>query len=57
LEKFEKDREIANTEIQQDIQLAEKLGLSGTPFFIMKSETVSGAVQLTDLEKLLARAK
>jgi protein-disulfide isomerase len=57
LAKFETDRRIANTAIDQDIKLAEKLGLSGTPFFIINSETVSGAVQLSDLEKILADAK
>jgi protein-disulfide isomerase len=57
LAKFEKDRRIANTAIAQDLQLAEKLGLSGTPSFIINSETVSGAIQLSDLEDILARAK
>ncbi len=55
-EKFERDRasNAASTAIQQDIQLAEKLGISGTPFFVMNGETFSGAVQLSDMEKILA---
>ncbi|BAZ68170.1 MAG: DsbA family protein [Pelatocladus maniniholoensis HA4357-MV3] len=54
---FNQDREIANTAIEQDIQLAKKLGLSGTPSFIISSEKVSGAVQISDLENILANAK
>jgi protein-disulfide isomerase len=57
LAKFEKDRRIANTAIAKDLQLAEKLGLSGTPSFIINSETFSGAIQLSDLEDILARSK
>lgn len=53
LEQFNRDRNAADNAIQQDIQLAEKLGLSGTPFFIIQSEAFSGAIQLSDLEKLL----
>ncbi|MDM9384432.1 thioredoxin domain-containing protein [Chlorogloeopsis sp. ULAP01] len=57
LEKFEKDRQIANNVIQKDIQLADNLGLSGTPFFIMNSDTVSGVVQLSKIEEILTSAK
>ncbi len=57
LELFNRDRNAADTAIQQDIQLAAKLGLSGTPFFIIQSETFSGAVQLSALEKVLAGTK
>jgi DSBA-like thioredoxin domain len=35
LEKFERDRTLTNNAIAPDIQLAEKLGISGTPFFVM----------------------
>ncbi|MBR8838373.1 MAG: thioredoxin domain-containing protein [Stigonema ocellatum SAG 48.90 = DSM 106950] len=55
LEKFEQDRRIAETAIYKDMELGEKLGLSGTPFFVISSETVSGAVQLSDIEKILSR--
>ncbi|NEP14122.1 MAG: thioredoxin domain-containing protein [Symploca sp. SIO2C1] len=54
LEQFNRDRNLADTAIQQDIQLAAKIGLSGTPSFIIQSETFSGAVQLSALEKVLA---
>jgi protein-disulfide isomerase len=57
LEKFEQDRRIANNAIQQDMQLADNLGLSGTPFFVMNSDTFSGVVQLSKIEELLASAK
>jgi protein-disulfide isomerase len=56
LEKFEQDRANADSAIEDDIQLAEALGLSGTPFFVLNGEAFSGAVQLSDLEKALARA-
>lgn len=55
LEKFEQDRRIADPAIGKDLQLALNLRLSGTPFFIMNSETYSGGVQLTDIEKVLAQ--
>ncbi len=54
LEKFEDDRILADTAIQEDIQLAESLGLSGTPFFVINGETFSGAVQLSDIDNVLA---
>ncbi|WGV27018.1 DsbA family protein [Halotia branconii] len=50
LEKFKSDRLIANAAIDQDIQLAQKLGIAGTPFFVMNSPNFSGAVQLSDIE-------
>ncbi|ARV61156.1 disulfide bond formation protein DsbA [Nostocales cyanobacterium HT-58-2] len=55
LDKFQRDRALAETVIEKDIQLAEKLGLSGTPFFVMNGETLSGALQLSDMENALAR--
>lgn len=54
LPKFEQDRRIADPAIYKDMELAEKLGLSGTPFFIINSETYSGAVQLSDIENILS---
>jgi protein-disulfide isomerase len=56
-EKFERDRYIATTPIQQDMQLAETLGLTGTPFFIMNGKTFSGALQLEEIENILASAR
>jgi protein-disulfide isomerase len=61
LEKFKTDafgvNILAEKAIKKDIQLAEKLGLGGTPFFIMNSQNFSGVVQLSNIESLLANAK
>lgn len=56
LDKFKSDRALADNAIVKDMQLAQKLGLTGTPFFVMNGVTFSGAVQLSDMEKVLARA-
>ncbi|NEP63291.1 MAG: thioredoxin domain-containing protein [Symploca sp. SIO2G7] len=58
LEQFNYNRNsnAADTAIQQDLQLAAKLELSGTPFFLIQSENFSGAVQLSAIEKVLASA-
>jgi protein-disulfide isomerase len=53
---FEQDRRIADTAINQDIKLAEALGVSGTPFFVINSETFSGAAQLSEIENILSRS-
>jgi protein-disulfide isomerase len=57
LAKFERDRtsSAAATAITQDLEIAEKLGVEGTPFFVMNGEPLPGAVQLSDLEKALAQ--
>ncbi|MBD6618405.1 disulfide bond formation protein DsbA [Komarekiella sp. 'clone 1'] len=57
LAKFERDRTLATPAIGKDIQLAEKLGVSGTPFFIINNPGFSGVVQLSDIESILANAK
>jgi protein-disulfide isomerase len=56
LEKFESDRKLANPAIIQDIQLADKLGIIGTPFLVINSENYTGAVQASEIEKKLANA-
>jgi protein-disulfide isomerase len=58
LAQFERDRKSqdAITAIRKDMQLAERLGISGTPFFIMNEETFSGAVQKSFLEDKLVNA-
>ncbi len=56
LEKFQRDRPIANSAIEQDMQLATKLRIAGTPFFVMNSPNFSGALQLSDIEAKLADA-
>ncbi|MBW4510914.1 MAG: DsbA family protein [Scytonematopsis contorta HA4267-MV1] len=55
LDKFANDRAIAYPEVQKDRQLAENLGLTGTPFFIFNGKTLSGAVKISDFENLLAQ--
>ncbi|OKH38159.1 disulfide bond formation protein DsbA [[Phormidium ambiguum] IAM M-71] len=57
LEKFNSDRQIAEKSITEDMILGESVGISGTPFFIMNGATFSGAVQLTEVENVLARVK
>jgi protein-disulfide isomerase len=55
LEKFDRDRANADAAIEEDIRLAQTLRLSGTPFFVLNGEALSGAVQLSDFEEALAR--
>ncbi|MEB3180486.1 MAG: thioredoxin domain-containing protein [Nostocaceae cyanobacterium] len=57
LEKFDRDRYIATTTIEQDMQLAQTLGLNGTPFFVMNGQTFSGALQLEEIENILANSR
>jgi len=56
LDKFNSDRNspAAEAAIQKDVQLAQKLGIEGTPFFIMNGKTFSGAVEISEMEKILA---
>ncbi len=53
--KFNADRKIADNFIVQDFQLGRKIGVDGTPTFIMNGEVVTGAASLADLEKALAK--
>lgn len=57
LDQFNQDRNspAAETAVQQDVQLARTLGIDGTPFFIMNGETFSGAIELSEMENILAR--
>lgn len=57
LAQFNRDRnsQVATQAIGQDMVMAEKLGISGTPFFVMNGEAFSGAVRVSDFEKVLAR--
>ncbi|WP_024545783.1 DsbA family protein [Picosynechococcus sp. NKBG15041c] len=60
LEQFEADRQRARPAIDEDLTLAQSLGLNGTPFFILAStetgnvETFSGALDLQEYEAKLA---
>jgi protein-disulfide isomerase len=53
MEKFNSDRLLAEPSIQQDLQLAQQLGIPGTPFFVMNGKNYSGAIQLSDIESKL----
>jgi protein-disulfide isomerase len=56
LDKFNSDRNspAAEAAIQKDLQLAQSLGIEGTPFFIMNGKTFSGAIELAEMESILA---
>ena len=56
LDKFNSDRNspAAEAAIQKDLKLAQSLGIEGTPFFIMNGKTFSGAIQLAEMESILA---
>lgn len=55
LEKFNRDRnsDRAIAALEADVKMAQKFGVSGTPFFIMNGETFSGAVEISEMEKVL----
>ena len=59
VQKFNQDRgsKAAEAAIAQDVQMAEKLGVDGTPFFVMNGNIFSGSVELGDLEATLAKVK
>lgn len=59
LKRFDRDRasKAAEAAINQDILLAEKLGVEGTPFFVMNGAVLSGSVNSSELEAALAKVK
>lgn len=59
LDKFNRDRnsEAAESAIQEDITLARTLGITGTPFFVMNGQTFAGAVEISEMERILASVK
>lgn len=59
LQRFNRDRasQAAEKFIQQDLQLAETLGVEGTPFFVMNGKVLAGAVSLADFEAALPQLK
>lgn len=59
LERFNQDRNSARATqaIAADIELGKSLGLSGTPFFVFNGLTFSGALDLPQLELVLAEVK
>lgn len=52
---FNRDRasDPARKAIQQDMQLAQQLGIRGTPFYVMNGEAFHGATQASDFEAVL----
>jgi predicted DsbA family dithiol-disulfide isomerase len=57
LDKFNSDRNssAAKVAIQKDMEIAVNLGIEGTPFFVLEGETFSGALELAEMENLLAK--
>ncbi len=55
INKFNADRKIADNAIVEDFKLGRKLGIDGTPTFIINGEVVTGAASLADLEKALGQ--
>ncbi|MHC5597684.1 MAG: DsbA family protein [Nostoc sp.] len=53
----QRNSEEVNAVIEKDQQLAEKLGIRGTPFFFINGETFSGAVPLSKMESVLSGLK
>ncbi|MBD2667099.1 DSBA oxidoreductase [Richelia sinica FACHB-800] len=54
LGKFNRDRNLATNAINTDLEIVNKLGLGGTPSFVITSPKFSGPIQLTDIEGVLA---
>ncbi|MDX2273701.1 MAG: thioredoxin domain-containing protein [Cyanobacteriota bacterium] len=59
LNRFNKDRQSkqAQAAIEQDMQMAENLGIGGTPYFILNGLAFSGAQPLQNFEQALDKAK
>ncbi|WP_448563965.1 DsbA family protein [Trichothermofontia sp.] len=57
LAQFDRDRARAAAALQPDLDLAESLGLSGTPVLFMNGEVLTGAVAVADLEAVLERVR
>ncbi|MBD1821067.1 thioredoxin domain-containing protein [Cyanobacteria bacterium FACHB-DQ100] len=57
--RFDRDRnsQAAEAAITADVQLAEKLGINGTPFFVMNGRVFSGDVEIAALEQVLSQAQ
>ncbi len=57
LAKFNADRKVADQSVVQDFTLGRKLGVNGTPSFLMNGEFLSGVVTVEELEKVLAKVQ
>lgn len=55
LKRFDQDRnsQAASAAIQKDVEMAEKIGVTGTPFLIMNGEIIADGAQLDSLEAAL----
>ncbi len=55
LKRFDQDRngQAASAAIQKDVEMAEKLGVTGTPFVLMNDQVISSGVELDNLEAAL----
>lgn len=55
LKRFDQDRngQAASAAIQKDVEMAEKLGVTGTPFLIMNDQVIANGAQLDSLEAAL----
>ncbi|MGB5594511.1 MAG: thioredoxin domain-containing protein, partial [Crocosphaera sp.] len=56
IEQFNRDRSSkkARIAIEKDIDMATKIGIQGTPFFVFNGQFFSGAIPLSTLEKALS---
>ncbi len=56
IEQFQRDRNSRNADlaIQKDMELAETIGIQGTPLFVLNGQVFSGAIPLSTLEKALS---
>ena len=59
VEKFNSDRNSNEAEaaVNRDTQLARELGINGTPFFFLNQEAFSGALGVSEMEKVLEKVK
>jgi protein-disulfide isomerase len=57
LGQFDRDRQSALPAIQQDIDLANSLGIEGTPFLILNGEIWNGPIDLPSLEAAIDNLK
>ncbi|MEM6446719.1 MAG: thioredoxin domain-containing protein [Cyanobacteria bacterium P01_D01_bin.123] len=57
LERFNADRESAEAAVRTDMALGDRLGVRGTPFFVLNGIPLNGAVSLEQFEAALAQAK
>ncbi|MBD2626611.1 DsbA family protein [Trichormus variabilis] len=57
LAKFKADLNVADEAIKKDLQMAYKLGLAGTPSFILNSNNLARPIQLSEIENILTSEK